>query len=58
MNKTSNKFTFVFDNKTNSWFVIDTKSDKYKFYARVFKKKSDKDWYDNFESNQKQKESS
>lgn len=36
-NNISDKYTFVFDNKTNVWFVIDTKSDKYKFYARVKK---------------------
>lgn len=40
MKKISDKYTFVFDNKSNNWFVIDTKSDKYKFYARV--KKSNK----------------
>jgi len=49
MKERIDKFTFVFDNKTNNWFIIDTKSDKYKFYARV-KRKNNKDWYDDFET--------
>jgi len=55
MKEKSDKFTFVFDNKTNNWFAIDTKSDKYKFYGRISKKKSNDDYF-NF-NKKKEKES-
>ena len=33
------KYTFAYDNKTNSWFIIDIKSNnKYKFYSRFLNK--------------------
>ena len=56
MKNQPDKYTFVFDNKSNNWFVVDTKSDKYKFYARVSKGRTVKDWFDNFEKNYKEKQ--
>ena len=53
MKKSKDKYQFVFDNKSGNWFVIDTQSDKYKFYARVSRTKDIKDWMDNFRDNYK-----
>lgn len=41
------EFIFAFDHKTDNWFVIN-KSDKYKFYGKIFKKRHDVEWFNNF----------
>ncbi len=35
MKNNADKYAFVYDNKSNSWFVISKPSDKYKFYGKV-----------------------
>jgi len=47
MTKNFDKYNFVYDNKSHNWFVIDTQSDKYKFYAKISKGRLVKDWFDN-----------
>ncbi len=34
------KYSFVYDNKSNNWFIICEKSDKYKFYGKIKKEKN------------------
>ena len=43
-----NTFSFIFDNKSNNWFMIDVKSNKYKFYAKISKDIEVKEWCENF----------
>lgn len=43
MDNKSDKYNFVYDNKTNNWFIIDTQSSKYKFYAKISK---GRDWFE------------
>ena len=53
MTKKSDKYNFVYDNKTHNWFVIDMQSDKYKFYAKITKGRLVKDWIDEYGRNYK-----
>jgi hypothetical protein len=44
MKKLNPNYSVAFDNKSYNWFVMDVKSDKYKFYGRILNCKNVNDW--------------